>query len=134
VSTPNDVAEISNLVMIIAHASDEGDLGVYDATFTDDASVDYAGMEPMKGKATILATFRGMYDQGVAGPASSIRHVVSTAAVTVNGDVATARSYAQIVSLGSNAPAMLGRYYDELVRTADGWRFTSRTFGIVAAG
>jgi ketosteroid isomerase-like protein len=129
----NDVAEISNLVALIAHASDGGDLDAYDATFTDDASVEYPGLEPMKGKATILASFRGMYDAGMAGPKSNIRHVVSTIAVTVHGDVATAQSYAQIVTLGAPGPAMLGRYDDGFVRTGDGWRFASRVFATVAS-
>jgi uncharacterized protein (TIGR02246 family) len=132
-TTANDIAEISNLVTLIAHASDGGDLETYDATFADDASVEYPGMEPMKGKATILATFRGMYDAGFAGPTSNIRHVVSTTAVSVHGDAATAASYAQIVTLGGSGPAMLGRYDDEFVRGADGWRFARRVFVLVAA-
>lgn len=126
-TTANDIAEITNLVTLIAHASDEGDLDVYASTFLPDASVSYPGMAPMKGTTEILPTFRKMYEAGFAGPTSTIRHVVSTVAVSVDGDRATARSYAQVVSV-TGAPTSLGRYNDDFVRTADGWRFANREF------
>lgn len=91
----------------------------------------------MEGQAAIRAGFERR--QGVARRRS--RHVCTNIAVTVEGDVATAVSYlvnyrhdSQTGVAESPAPAGLpkyvGEYHDSFVRTADGWRFSSRFFTI----
>jgi hypothetical protein len=55
----------------------------------------------------------------------------SPAIITVEGDKATARSGIRECGKFSDrneALEILGRYEDELVRTAKGWKFTRRTF------
>lgn len=60
------------------------------------------------------------------------QHMVSTHMIEVDGDTATCRCYlqAQHVRPEGREPELLtvgGRYEDQLVRTADGWRITHRT-------
>lgn len=55
----------------------------------------------------------------------------SPAIITVDGDKATARSGIRECGKFSDrdeALEVLGRYEDELVRTATGWKFTRRAF------
>jgi hypothetical protein len=55
----------------------------------------------------------------------------SPAIITVEGDKATARSIIRECGKFSNrneALEILGRYEDELIRTATGWKFTRRAF------
>jgi hypothetical protein len=55
----------------------------------------------------------------------------SPAIIAVNGDKATARSVIRECGKFADrneALEIMGRYDDELIRTADGWKFTRRTF------
>ena len=59
-------------------------------------------------------------------------HVVSNAIIDIDGDRATSRCYFH-APMGRNAPeggqyviTNSGRYHDELIRTADGWRIVAR--------
>ena len=59
------------------------------------------------------------------------RHLVSSILVDGDGDRASLRAYLQVVAMGDDGSlqvAVQGTYDDELVRTADGWRFTRRSF------
>ena len=56
-------------------------------------------------------------------------HLVMNPVIDVDGDTATAKSnWAFVTRSETDAPvfAMLGTYYDELRRTADGWKFSRR--------
>jgi hypothetical protein len=59
------------------------------------------------------------------------RHLVSSILVDGEGDRAMLRAYLQVVAMGDDGSlqvAVQGTYDDELVRTADGWRFARRSF------
>ena len=56
-------------------------------------------------------------------------HLVMNPVINVDGDTATAKSnWGFVTRSEKDAPVfeMLGRYIDELVRTADGWKFSRR--------
>src|ERR1035437_4015440 len=85
--------EIRNLMARIAHLADQGDLDEYVDQFTDDASWEFpAG--PRRGRADIRAGAISRRTEGVTGPGSATRHVVTTVAVCVDDlETATADSY-----------------------------------------
>lgn len=58
----------------------------------------------------------------------SARHVSSNLVVQGDGDHATASCYLQVIKVDEDPKQIIsfGRYQDELVRTADGWRFRHR--------
>lgn len=55
---------------------------------------------------------------------------MSNQMVEVNGDSATARTYVDALILGPDGSGVnaIGFYDDEAVRTADGWRISTRKF------
>ena len=64
-------------------------------------------------------------------PLDDSQHMVSTHQITVDGDRATCRCYLQAQHIRHDADGgpnfiIAGRYEDELVRTADGWRIAHR--------
>lgn len=65
-------------------------------------------------------------------PLDSSQHSVTNHQVTIDGDRATCRCYFRAQHLRSeltDGPLLMvgGRYEDELVRAANGWRITKRT-------
>ena len=57
------------------------------------------------------------------------QHRVTNAAITLDGDRATARTYVDMVGMapdGASGVNSIGWYDDELVRTHDGWRIARR--------
>ena len=71
------------------------------------------------GREAILAAF-------VARPPRTTRHVCANIRVTLDGpDRAHAESQILLFTGADQAP-MVGSYADQLVRTADGWRFAER--------
>jgi ketosteroid isomerase-like protein len=115
-------------------ALDYGDREAFLDCFTDDA--DYV-VDMRLGGAAVLS-FRGReelagyHDWHTHAPDAWHKHVATNAAITIDGDMATAVSY--FLRLDSDAdtgaPSVVsssGRYLDELVRGDDGgWRIRSR--------
>jgi 3-phenylpropionate/cinnamic acid dioxygenase small subunit len=65
------------------------------------------------------------------------RHITANSVVTVHGDAAAARSsYVVFQGVAEFAlqPIISGRYRDEFVRAASGWRFARRQFLIDHVG
>jgi hypothetical protein len=58
----------------------------------------------------------------------SARHVISNLIVQGDGDHATASCYLQVIKVDEEPKQIVsfGRYQDELVRTAEGWRLRHR--------
>jgi ketosteroid isomerase-like protein len=85
------------------------------------------------------ARFQGhaVIQKAMAGFVQQMAYFVQTnspAIITVEGDKATARSIIRECGKFSDrneALEILGRYEDELVRTAEGWKFTRRAFHAV---
>ncbi len=123
-----DELEIRTVLARVARYSDLGDLSDYAAQFTDDASWEMPPAPPKHGRAAIQAAGADRRAEGLTGPGSHTRHVVSTIAVTVDGDTAVAESYWQFYG-GTNAEPTLrsmGQYRDTFRRTRLGWRLARR--------
>lgn len=120
----DDVVAIQQLVARYNFAVDDGDPDAFAGTFTQDGEFGAAG-QVMRGHDELRA-----FVVGRAGIAPR-RHLVSSMLVDGDGDRASLRAYLQVVAMGDDGSlqvAVQGTYDDELVRTADGWRFTRRSF------
>jgi len=70
------------------------------------------------------------------GPLDDSQHIVATHQIRLQGDTATSRCYLHAqhireVQDGSSLYVVAGRYEDELVRTARGWRIKHRTLAVM---
>jgi ketosteroid isomerase-like protein len=122
----DDLEEIRTLQASYCRLVDSGyesapeDADAFAALFSEDG-VWAAGPEPVVGREAIRQR------------ASSSRrfrfHVVANPVVHVEGDRATGWWHVLVAVTGAEGAAWLaGRYEDEFVRTADGWRFVSVRF------
>jgi uncharacterized protein (TIGR02246 family) len=120
--------EIRNLIARLAHLADHGDLEEYVLLFTEDASWEFPG-GPRRGRADILAGATERRTQGLTGPGSASRHVITTLAVQVHDDTtATADSYWMFWRDTDTAPAVfnMGHYHDTVRRERGTWRLAQR--------
>lgn len=108
---------------LVARYNTLGDAGRFDellALFTDDAV-----LQTDDETATGSGELRGFFTR-VAGPVPTyVRHFTATLTIDVaTPTTATARSYYQVLT--TDGLDHWGRYADDLVATADGWRFARR--------
>lgn len=108
-------------------AVDTGDTDTLASMFVDDGVFEVLGFgDPIvyRGRAAIVEV--------ATRPPRSQLHMTTDALIEVDGDTATQICTVQRTtppkSQGQESRRMLGRYNDELVRCADGWRFVRRTF------
>jgi 3-phenylpropionate/cinnamic acid dioxygenase small subunit len=123
-----DELEIRTVLARIAQLSDMGDLDDYGAQFAETAVWELPGAPVKHGRAEIQAAGAERRAHGGTGPGSQTRHVVSTVAVTLNGDSAVAESYWQFFTDTGTAPRVqsIGHYRDTFSRTPQGWRLARR--------
>jgi len=126
-----DEHAVRNLVARVAQYADGPDVDAYVALFTPDAVWDMPGA-PRQGHAEIRAGSEERRAAGQTGPGSNTRHVVSTMAVTVDGDHAVADSVWQFYVDTAPSPRLqlIGTYHDELVRVGDEWKLARRQITI----
>lgn len=124
-----DELEIRNLLARIAQASDEAELDQYMTYMHEDAVWGGTGFPERRGHAEILAGAVKRRADGIAGPGSHTRHLISTSIVEVQGDAATARSIFLFYGNTHATPElrMMGVWADELMRTDEGWKLSRRT-------
>jgi len=116
----DDIEAIKQLTARYNRAFDTKDFEAFLATWTEDgffersnAQRSYRGIEQLR---EMLATF------DVRG-----RHVTSDYIVEVDGDNAHQACYLTYLDVENDfGVALFGDYSDDLVRTADGWRFRAR--------
>jgi hypothetical protein len=122
VPTPaQDRAEVFDVLNRYADAADRRDWSLYDQVFTPDATADY-GVSKLAGREAIVALIRNSL--GGCGPT---QHLLGNHTVQVDGDEAHASCKVRAFSRGAGDRSadtyeLLGTYYHDLVRTADGWR------------
>ena len=120
--------EIRNLIARMAQLADDGDLDEYILSFTSDASWEFPG-GPRRGRDDILNGAIQRRSEGVTGPGSASRHVITTTVVRVeDATTATADSYWSFWRETTTSPALfnMGHYHDT-VRFDDGaWRIARR--------
>lgn len=124
-----DRAEIHDLIHRYAWAIDTRDWALLDACFTDDAHVDYSSNPG--GVAGPYREVRAWLQRNLAAFAV-MQHLMANVDVHLDGDRATARTM-MVNPMGARTregpPHFFwigGRYDDELVRTASGWRISRR--------
>jgi 3-phenylpropionate/cinnamic acid dioxygenase small subunit len=126
---------VRNLIARVAQVADGGDLEESRELYTEDATSELPGSATRRGRDDILADARERRDEGVTGPGSATRHVITTLAVTVDDPAraATADSYWLFFRETTTAPVLFGiGHYHDTVRYEDGaWRIARRqiTFG-----
>ena len=122
-----DRARIRELTARYNRAFDDGDPDGFAATFIEEGVMEVEGTFSVSGRDGLAEMVRHT-PYGVV-------HVTVDATVEVDGDKAVQDVKMLVLSrpgpdAASGARTTLtnsGRYHDELVRTADGWRFTRRT-------
>jgi uncharacterized protein (TIGR02246 family) len=122
-----DSARIRELTARYNRCFDDGDPDGFAATFTPDGVMEVDGTFRVDGTEALAEMVRHT-PYGVV-------HVTVDATVEVDGD--TAVQDVKLIVLSRPGPdskpgtkatlTNTGRYHDELVRTADGWRFAHRT-------
>lgn len=119
--------EIMELTARYNEAWDEGRVEDWVATFTPDGEFVMKGVPQTKGQQALRGMITAMLPVGFV-------HLTVDHQVTVDGEWAQQR--ARVIlgrrserrEPGSSQWVTSGSYLDELCRTADGWRFVSRTF------
>jgi uncharacterized protein (TIGR02246 family) len=123
-----DRARIRELTARYNRCFDDGDPEGFAATFTEDGVMEVVGGPTTTGRAQLAEMVRGT--------PYGIVHVTVDAIVEVDGDRAVQDVTLLVVARppeGLPRPERrsrlqrTGRYRDELVRTAEGWRFVRRT-------
>jgi uncharacterized protein (TIGR02246 family) len=123
--TADDRFEIQNLYGKYSHAVDFGDADGWARTFTPDGVFVTPG-----------ATFTGYAElakfvtDAVARRGTTTRHFPSNVVVDPTAAGASGKGYFALIRISEGGKPgevrVTGRYQDELVRTADGWRFSRR--------
>ena len=126
-----DELAVRNVVARVALYADGPDVDAYVNLFTPDAAWEMPGA-PRRGHAEIRAGSEERRAAGQIGPGSNTRHVVSTVAVTIDGDEAVADSSWQFYVDTATAPRLqlMGTYHDELVRMGADWKLARRQITI----
>ena len=118
---------IQDVLIRYATAIDERDWELLGTCFTEDVAADYGDLGSWTSRAE-LASFMDLAHLGFGAS----QHMMSTFAIEVDGDRATARSYVHAVLVLREDPATwydaVGRYRDRLVLTDDGWRIDDRQY------
>lgn len=120
--------EIRNAISRIAILADQGDLDQYADQFTEDSVWDLP-TGPRRGRADIRAGAEQRRAEGVTGPGTATRHVITTVSVSVDGpDRAAADSYFVFLQNTTTAPTILnmGLYHDLFVHEGGTWRLARR--------
>ncbi len=114
-----------------SYAMDSGRYDNLDRMFLPDAVYDFGPAGSASTLAQIKQTIRNALE-----PLTVAQHVNGNPWAEIDGDAATAGCYLRVHMhraglAGGEHFEMGGRYDDELVRTADGWRFAKRTITIL---
>ena len=123
----NDREQITDVLIRYATGIDTQDWPLFRTCFPDDVHADYGDIGvwyDVEGITEFMATsHKGM-------PATN--HMLTNMASEVDGDRATAVTYVHAVLMVSRDPETsidaVGKYEDEFVRSADGWRIAARKF------
>ncbi len=121
-----DERAIEALCIRYATALDTRDWALLATCFTPDAVAEYEGLPSSEGYDAIEKLCRDTLT-----PLARSQHLLTNIHPEVAGDTATVSSYLQAQHVRPDAEGgpnfiIAGRYRDQLVRTADGWRLERR--------
>jgi 3-phenylpropionate/cinnamic acid dioxygenase small subunit len=129
-------AEIRDVLSRLAHHADSGTVEEYASLFTDDATWELTSPSPAgaaadrrRGRNDIADGVRERRGQGLQGPGSYTRHVITTVAIELVGlSEAAAVSYWMFYADTASFPRLMamGQYDDRFTRSATGWLLGSR--------
>lgn len=118
-----DLEAIRDLARRYAHYVWQGQLEPLAELFAEDGSMDPGTRPPIVGRAALLTGFREMLTTGSVFLPFVQQHVVELA-----GETASGTCYIDLRGeVDGKSMIGAGWYADRYVRTADGWRFQSRT-------
>ena len=119
-----DRQEISDLLVRYATGIDRRNWPLFRTVFTDPCELDYGEIGTWD---TVDAVTEFMQRSHATG---QTLHRMSNHAVALDGDLATARTYVDMIMVSDNKSGVnaVGYYDDEIVRTDDGWRIARRRF------
>jgi hypothetical protein len=124
---PQEVADRVEILDLIARYSSVVDRSAWEemaGLFTPDALLDFSATGGIRGSVREHQDFNAQVLSGFA----STQHVMGLPTVVVDGDTATSRSICfNPMVVDEQHVFFVGLWYDDvLVRTADGWRFSTR--------
>lgn len=134
-----DIALIGDLLARLAILADEGDIDEYVACFTRDAvwrlpAIAATGVAATEvvGRDAIATAARGRRADGVQGPGTATRHIVTGAAIIVDGLHARGRSYFRFYTHTTAEPRLvtMGVYRDVFEKVDGGWLLAERTITV----
>jgi uncharacterized protein (TIGR02246 family) len=120
-----DLQAINQLFIDYGEHLDSGDFDAYADLFAEDGEVLLGPMGRAQGRAEI----RSLMTKLLAPSVGSTFHIVSSPRIDLRGDTATSTVMWSVATTGDDGLArlsMVGHHVDDLVRTADGWRFRRR--------
>ncbi|NLT29765.1 MAG: nuclear transport factor 2 family protein [Propionibacterium sp.] len=130
------IVEISNLVPRLSQMADFGTIEEYSTLMADDFVWDYPGggtVMPnptlITGRDDVLQGARERRAQGIQGPGTHTRHVVTSISVDPDPERPTSTAYWHFYHHTNATPTLItmGRYHDEFSRAEDGrWVFSRR--------
>jgi len=125
----DDELAIRNLIARLAQLADDGELAEYIQCFSDDAVWGGSGFGEKKGRDEIMAGAVERRASGTSGPGTHTRHVITTTAVSLQGERATSRSVFHFYASTDAKPSLeiMGVYDDEFLRSESGWKLARRT-------
>lgn len=124
--TGEDYAEIQRLYYMYNYAFDTNDGEAYAAVFTEDGEFVVSGGQAMAGRDEIAALAAS---RGEPRERPKIFHVTTNIIIHPSPEGATGSAYVVLVDLAADTVISGGGVYeDELVKTAEGWRFKKRSF------
>lgn len=122
-----DERHIVALLTSYATAIDRRDWKLFASCWTEDVVLNYHTVGRWEGRDVVVATFERMH-----APFGATLHKLSNFVIAVNGNQARVSSYVDSVVVQSGSPPTVyrgeGRYEDELVRGAGGWKIKAREF------
>jgi hypothetical protein len=121
----SDRMEIQNLMVDYCYAIDTQNWDALDKVFTPDATIDYTEMAPFRGN---LAEVKKFLNESMSMIAVS-QHIISTSQIKIEGDRAFGKTVCtnpMVLKQGNHLFTVGLWYRDEFVRTAEGWRISSR--------
>lgn len=128
----DDSQDIADLLVRYASGIDRRDWALLRSCFTEDCHADYGMIGVWDGADAITTWMRDTHEP-CGHTMHRITNVVVAPAADGAPDHATARAYVEAVILdGTNRYATRANgYYDELVRTGEGWKIARRRFTTV---
>jgi len=127
IAAQSDRSAVLDVVVAYATALDTRDWALLESLFAPDARVEFGGsVGSARGAAAIATLLRSTLER-----LDATQHLLGNSVVRLDGDTAEHTCYVHGQHVRHGTPGgelyvVAGRYDDQLRRSTDGWRFTSR--------